>query len=285
MSDQKLPQKIKKKSNKLKEEDKEKCDNYYLEVNKFIEKNDTIISKKIKEINYNFIYDKEKNIFISDFYDHQNLEAYGYYNKKQKKIYLSVEEAFYLNQIGIITFKEEFDFNDLNLIKLNLYSYLRRNSKISLVCKLLLLYEKIINIKKGKELDKDKNKDKEVNKVIDKEINKDKDKETDKEVDKDIEKEISIKNISDIDKFYIVFENLDDFKKGTIKSILYQHNADEKLNYNLFKNIINSSKIINEFYKNVKNIKEDIHKSFDIIICITEGISITFLKINDIIDL
>ena len=136
MSDQKLPQKIKKKSNILKEEEKEKCNNYYLEVNKFIEKNETVIAKKTKEIDYFFEYDKENNCFISNHFDSQNLEAYGYYNKKEKKIYLSVEEAFYLNQIGIIAFKNNFDFNNLNLVKLNLYSYLRRSSKIPLICKL-----------------------------------------------------------------------------------------------------------------------------------------------------
>ena len=255
MSDQKLPQKMKKKSNKLKEEDKEKCENYYLEVNKFIEKNETIISKKIKEINYSFEYDKQNNYFLSDHYDHQNLETYGHYNKKEKKIYLSVEEAFYLNQVGLINFKEEFDFNDVNLVKLNLYSYLRRNSKIPKVCKLLLLNDKIIN--------KDKDKDK----------------------DKDKEKEINIKEIEDLDKYYILFENLDDFKNSKIKSILYQHDADEKLNYILFQNIIDNSRKINDVYKMINNIKEDTNKSFDIIICVTQGISITFLKINDIIEL
>ena len=148
MSDQKLPQKIKKKSNKLKQEDKEKCDNYYLEVNKFIEKNQAVITKKIKEKDYFFEYDKENNYFISNHYDHQNLESYGFYNKKEKKIYLSIDEAFYLYQIGLIKFKEEFDFNAFNLVKLNLYSYLIRDGKLPMVCSLLPLIEKIKNIEK-----------------------------------------------------------------------------------------------------------------------------------------
>ena len=199
MSDQKLPQKMKKKNNKINEEDKEKCNNYYKEVNKFIEKNEDVITKKRKEINSFFEYDKEKNFFISYHFDQKNLETYGYYNKKEKKIYLSEEEAFYLSQIGYITFKDKPDFNILNLIKLNLYSYLRRSSKIPLVCKILLLKKQLHNKKEN-----DENKD----------------------------------DIQDIDKYIIIFDNLDDFKNHKIQSILYQHDSNEKLNYPLFKQMI-----------------------------------------------
>ena len=253
MSDQKLPQKIKKKFNILKEEEKEKCNNYYLEVNKFIEKNEAVIAKKTKEIDYFFEYDKENNCFISNHFDSQNLEAYGYYNKKEKKIYLSVEEAFYLNQIGLIAFKNNFDFNNLNLVKLNLYSYLRRSSKIPLICKLFSLMEKIKN--------KDKN-------------------------DKNDENEINIEDIKDIDKHFILFENLDDFKKHKIKFILYQHDSDEILNYILFKKVINNSQIIYNIFKKINEIKDDsIYSIPQIIICVTQGISITFLKIDDRIEI
>ena len=246
MSDQKLPQKMKKKGNEIKDEDKEKCNNYYSEVNKFIEKNETIISKKAKEIDYYFENDKENNYFISDHFDHQNLETYGYYYKKEKKVYLSVEEAFYLNQIGLITFKEEFDFNNLDLVKLNLYSYLRRSSKIPLVCQMLLLREKNKNkVKEGENED-----------------------------------------IKDVDKYFILFENLEDLKRHKIKSILYQHDSDEKLNYILFQKVINNSKKIYDIFKEINEIKNELNNSFpEIIICITQGISITFLKIDDKIEI
>ena len=188
MSEQQIPKKMKKKKN-LKEEDKEKCDNYYSEVKLFIDKNDTAISRKLKNLDYFFEYDKKEDLFISDKYD-QSLETYGYYNKTQKKMYLSIEEAFYLNQICLINFKPEFNFNDLNLVDLYLYSYLRRAAKIILVGKILLLsYE--LN-QKDEEKD-NKNKKYEIN---------------------------------DIEKYYILFENKQDYKDHKIKSILYQHDSE-----------------------------------------------------------
>ena len=244
MSEQQIPKKMKKKKN-LKEEDKEKCDNYYSEVKLFIDKNDTAISRKLKNLDYFFEYDKKEDLFISDKYD-QSLETYGYYNKTQKKMYLSVEEAFYLNQICLINFKPEFNFNDLNLVDLYLYSYLRRAAKIILVGKILLLsYE--LN-QKDEEKD-NKNKKYEIN---------------------------------DIEKYYILFENKQDYKDHKIKSILYQHDSEENLNYILFQNIINNSKKLYNLYLEVNNKKYDEFKA-EIILCITQGVSITFLKINDTI--
>ena len=244
MSEQQIPKKMKKKKN-LKEEDKEKCDNYYSEVKLFIDKNDTAISRKLKNLDYFFEYDKKEDLFISDKYD-QSLETYGYYNKTQKKMYLSVEEAFYLNQICLINFKPEFNFNDLNLVDLYLYSYLRRAAKIILVGKILLLcYE--LN-QKDEEKD-NKNKKYEIN---------------------------------DIEKYYILFENKQDYKDHKIKSILYQHDSEENLNYILFQNIINNSKKLYNLYLEVNNKKYDEFKA-EIILCITQGVSITFLKLNDTI--
>ena len=249
MSDQKIPQKLKKKSNILKEEDKEKCENYYLEVNKFIEKNEIAITKKINEIDYFFEYDKQNNYFISDHYDHQNLESYGFYNKKEKKIYLGIDEAFYLNQIGLIKFKDEFDFNTFNLVKLNFYSYLRRDGKIPMLCSLLPLIEKI------------KNKETEENKINNEEI-------------------------ENIDKYFFLFENLNDFKNHKIKLILYQHDFEEKFNYILFQKIINNSKIICDIFKKVNKIEKDSNNSMPgIVICLTQGISMTFIKLNDTIEI
>ena len=244
MSEQQIPKKMKKKKN-LKEEDKEKCDNYYSEVKLFIDKNDTAISRKLKNLDYFFEYDKKEDLFISDKYD-QSLETYGYYNKTQKKMYLSVEEAFYLNQICLINFKPEFNFNDLNLVDLYLYSYLRRAAKIILVGKILLLcYE--LN-QKDEEKD-NKNKKYEIN---------------------------------DIEKYYILFENKQDYKAHKIKSILYQHDSEQNLNYLLFQNIINNSKKLYNLYLEVNNKKYDEFKA-EIILCITQGVSITFLKLNDTI--
>ena len=244
MSEQQIPKKMKKKKN-LKEEDKEKCDNYYSEVKLFIDKNDTAISRKLKNLDYFFEYDKKEDLFISDKYD-QSLETYGYYNKTQKKMYLSIEEAFYLNQICLINFKPEFNFNDLNLVDLYLYSYLRRAAKIILVGKILLLsYE--LN-QKDKEKD-NKNKKYEIN---------------------------------DIEKYYILFENKQDYKDHKIKSILYQHDSEQNLNYILLQNIINNSKKLYNLYLEVNNKKYDEFKA-EIILCITQGVSITFLKLNDTI--
>ena len=244
MSEQQIPKKMKKKKN-LKEEDKEKCDNYYSEVKLFIDKNDSAISRKLKNLDYFFEYDKKEDLFISDKYD-QSLETYGYYNKTQKKMYLSIEEAFYLNQICLINFKPEFNFNDLNLVDLYLYSYLRRAAKIILVGKILLLsYE--LN-QKDEEKD-NKNKKYEIN---------------------------------DIEKYYILFENKQEYKDHKIKSILYQHDSEQNLNYLLFQNIINNSKKLYNLYLEVNNKKYDEFKA-EIILCITQGVSITFLKLNDTI--
>jgi hypothetical protein len=244
MSEQQIPKKMKKKKN-LKEEDKEKCDNYYSEVKLFIDKNDTAISRKLKNLDYFFEYDKKEDLFISDKYD-QSLETYGYYNKTQKKMYLSIEEAFYLNQICLINFKPEFNFNDLNLVDLYLYSYLRRAAKIILVGKILLL-SYVLN-QKDEEKD-NKNKKYEIN---------------------------------DIEKYYILFENKQDYKDHKIKSILYQHDSEQNLNYLLFQNIINNSKKLYNLYLEVNNKKYDEFKA-EIILCITQGVSITFLKLNDTI--
>ena len=244
MSEQQIPKKMKKKKN-LKEEDKEKCDNYYSEVKLFIDKNDSAISRKLKNLDYFFEYDKKEDLFISDKYD-QSLETYGYYNKTQKKMYLSIEEAFYLNQICLINFKPELNFNDLNLVDLYLYSYLRRAAKIILVGKILLLsYE--LN-QKDEEKD-NKNKKYEIN---------------------------------DIEKYYILFENKQEYKDHKIKSILYQHDSEQNLNYLLFQNIINNSKKLYNLYLEVNNKKYDEFKA-EIILCITQGVSITFLKLNDTI--
>ena len=244
MSEQQIPKKMKKKKN-LKEEDKEKCDNYYSEVKLFIDKNNTAISRKLKNLDYFFEYDKKEDLFISDKYD-QSLETYGYYNKTQKKMYLSIEEAFYLNQICLINFKPEFNFNDLNLVDLYLYSYLRRAAKIILVGKILLLSYEL----------------------------------NQKDEEKDIKNKIY--EINDIDKYYILFENKQDYKDHKIKSILYQHDSEQNLNYLLFQNIINNSKKLYNLYLEVNNKKYDEFKA-EIILCITQGVSITFLKLNDTI--
>ena len=234
MSDQQIPKKMKKKKN-LKEEDKEKCEEYYSELKNFLEKNDTTISKKYKSLNYFFEYDKKQNLFINDKYE-QSLETFGYYHKSQKKMYLSTEEAYYLYQICSINFNPEFDFNDFNLIDIYLYSYLRRSAKIILVAKILLLnYELNLIEEKDKENKENKNED----------------------------------EINDIDKYYILFEDSDDYKRHKIKSILYRHDSEENLNYLLFQNIINNSKKIYNLHKKVNKIKSDEFKS-EIILCITQ---------------
>ena len=250
MSDQQLPSKMKKKKN-LKEEDKEKCEEYYSEVKNFIEKNESKVAKKYEKINYFFEFDEKINLFISNKYE-QNLESFGYYDKKNKKMYLTIEEAFYLYQIGYINFKPEIDFDKFNLVNLYLYSYLRRSAKILIPSQILALIKELNKKDIKDDVNTEKDKNKEENKI------------------------------NDIDKYYILFEDLDDFKRHKIKSILYQHDSEENLNYILFQNIINNSKKIFNLYQEVNKIKPEEFKS-EIIICITQGVSITFLKLNDTI--
>ena len=80
----------------------------------------------------------------------------------------------------------------------------------------------------------------------------------------------------------ILFENKQDYKDHKIKSILYQHDSEQNLNYLLFQNIINNSKKLYNLYLEVNNKKYDEFKA-EIILCITQGVSITFLKLNDTI--
>ena len=166
-------------------------------------------------------------------------------------MYLSIEEAYYLYQTCIINFKSEFNFNDFNLVNLNLYSYLIRSSKIVLVGKILLLIYEQIN--KNKEKIEDNN-----NKVKE--------------------------EINDIDKYYILFSNSEDYKNHKIESIVYQHDSEDNINYLLFRKIINNSKIIYNIFQKIHQKKEDEFKS-SIIMCITQGVSMTFLKINDTIEI
>ena len=237
-----------KKKKSLNDEDKEKCEEYYTAVQDFIEKNQSKIDKKYKDLDYFFEYDDKKDIFFSDKYQ-QNLETFGFYDKTNKKMYLSNEEAFYLYQLGYINFKPNIDFNNFNLVKLNLYSYLRRRAKILIVSKILPLID---------------------------EINK-------KEKDKNEENlNINENKINDIDKYYILFEDSNDYKTHKAKSIIQQHDSDKNLNYILFQNIINNSKQIYNLYQKINKIKYEEFKS-DIIISLTQGASITFLKLNDTI--
>ena len=237
-----------KKKKSLNDEDKEKCEEYYTAVQDFIEKNQSKIDKKYKVLDYFFEYDDKKDIFISDKYQ-QNLETFGFYDKTNKKMYLSNEEAFYLYQLGYINFKPNIDFNNFNLVKLNLYSYLRRRAKILIVSKILPLIDEINKkekYKNGENLNINENK------------------------------------INDIDKYFILFEDMNDYKTHKVKSIIYQHDSDENLNYILFQNIINNSKQIYNLYQKINKIKCEEFKS-DVIISITQGASITFLKLNDTI--
>ena len=167
-------------------------------------------------------------------------------------MYLTIEEAFYLYQIGYINFKPEINFDEFNLVNLYLYSYLRRSAKILIPSQILFLIEELNKKDIKDDINKDKNENEDENKIC------------------------------DIDKYYILFEDLDDYKRHKIKSILYQHDSEDNLNYLLFQNIINNSKKIYNLYQKVNQIKPDEFKT-EIIICITQGVSITFLKLNDTI--
>ena len=240
MNEQKIPQKMKKRSNELKKEDKEKCEKYYSDVKDFIDRNNKLVENKNKEIKYIFKFDKSCNFFTLDHndYDHQSFESFGYYEKNKKLFYLSIEEAFYLKQIGIISFQENFDFNSDDLIKINLYSYLKRSGKVPFSCKILSL------------LDVDKN---------------------------DIVKEL--------DKYFILIKDFENYKRHKIESIIYQHDAGEKLNFLLIQKVIENAKNIVDLFKKMNKLKDDFEIKYELIICFTQGISLTFLKVDNKIDI
>jgi len=125
---QKLPN-IPKKKNFLSEHDIQNINDYYTDLKNFYNENNIHLNNYLINTKYICIKDDNNEYYI-DNYDKQKFFDFGII--KNKKLYVSLKEIFYLNQIGLINIKN-FDINDItcnNINLLNLYCYLKRNGKI-----------------------------------------------------------------------------------------------------------------------------------------------------------
>jgi hypothetical protein len=138
---QKLPN-IPKKKNFLSEHDKQNIKKFYEELKNFYNENNDYLNNSLIKTKYICIKDDINNEYFIDNYDRQKFYDYGIV--KNKKLIVCLNEIFYLNQIGLITFKNfelsETISNNINL--LNLYCYLKRKGKI---IKCLELYKDKLN--------------------------------------------------------------------------------------------------------------------------------------------
>ena len=132
---QKIPKGPKKKSYKIKNEDIENIKKYYVDLDSFYKNNEDIYNKSINESKFLCNYDKDNKLFYIKEFDHSKFDSFGIL--KDKILYLSYNEVFYLNQIGLIKIQEEKNLIYDNIDLINLYSYLRRSGKIIKCCDLL----------------------------------------------------------------------------------------------------------------------------------------------------
>ena len=70
---------------------------------------------------------KSFKYFVEEF-DYSKFFTFG--SVKNKKLFLTEEETFYLNQVGLIKLKEGDEMENLNVVDNFLFSYLRRAGKI-----------------------------------------------------------------------------------------------------------------------------------------------------------
>ena len=125
---QKLPN-IPKKKNFLSEHDIQNINDYYTDLKNFYNENNIHLNNYLINTKYICIKDDNNEYYI-DNYDKQKFFDFGII--KKKKLFVSLKEIFYLNQIGLINFKN-FDINDIiynNINLFNLYCYLKRTGKI-----------------------------------------------------------------------------------------------------------------------------------------------------------
>ena len=125
---QKLPN-IQKKKNFVSGQDIQNINDYYTDLKNFYNENNIHLNNSLINTKYICIKDDNNEYYI-DNYDKQKFFDFGII--KNKKLYVSLKEIFYLNQIGLINIKN-FDINDItcnNINLLNLYCYLKRNGKI-----------------------------------------------------------------------------------------------------------------------------------------------------------
>ena len=143
---QKIPKGPKKKSYKIKNEDIENIKKYYVDLDSFYKNNEDIYNKSINESKFLCNYDKDNKLFYIKEFAHSKFDSFGIL--KDKILYLSFNEVFYLNQIGLIKIQEEKNLIYDNIDLINLYSYLRRSGKIIKCCDLLWKEKDNNNIKK-----------------------------------------------------------------------------------------------------------------------------------------
>jgi hypothetical protein len=143
---QKIPKGPKKKDFKIKNEDKERIKKYYVELDNFYKNNNEFLKKTIQDTNYLCNYDKDNKLFFLNKFDNNKFESFGVL--KNGILFLSLNEVFYLNQIGLIKIEEEENLIYENIDLINLYSYLRRSGKIIKCCDLLWKEKDNNNIKK-----------------------------------------------------------------------------------------------------------------------------------------
>jgi hypothetical protein len=143
---QKIPKGPKKKDFKIKNEDKERIKKYYVELDNFYKNNNEFLKKTIQDTNYLCNYDKDNKLFFLNKFDNNKFESFCVL--KNGILFLSLNEVFYLNQIGLIKIEEEENLIYENIDLINLYSYLRRSGKIIKCCDLLWKEKDNNNIKK-----------------------------------------------------------------------------------------------------------------------------------------
>ncbi len=141
---QKIPKGPKKKDFKIKNEDKERIKKYYVELDNFYKNNNEFLKKTIQDTNYLCNYDKDNKLFFLNKFDNNKFESFGVL--KNGILFLSLNEVFYLNQIGLIKIEEEENLIYENIDLINLYSYLRRSGKIIKCCDLLWKEKENTNI-------------------------------------------------------------------------------------------------------------------------------------------
>jgi len=219
---QKIPKGPKKKGFKIKNEDKERIKKYYVELDNFYKNNEELLNKSIKDSKYLCNYDKDNKLFFIKEFDINKFESFGII--KNGILFLSLNEVFYLNQIGLIKIEEEENLIYENIDLINLYSYLRRSGKIIKCCDLLWK-------------EKDNN------------------------------------NIKTIYKnYFLIFDNLNSYKSKKVDYIICQ-SSKEEFNFNSFNNIFENS-------SNILNLYENKNLLVKILLATSNGITITFLKLN-----
>lgn len=126
-NNQAIPNKPKKRNNKLTMEDKDKIKQYYIDLQEFFKKNE----EKELTPKYKCNYNKDHSYYFTTEYDYQTFKSFGLIKNKDKELRLTSTEVWYLTQIGLIALNGfEINVAQENIYLFHLYSYLRRSGKI-----------------------------------------------------------------------------------------------------------------------------------------------------------